>query len=333
MVVVHLLALADLARRGVRLNRDVIFLATPDEEGGGRRGAGFLVRRHPELLYGAQYLLTEGGGILVGYGTRANVWGVAITEKAPCWVRLTATGTSGHAATAGSNAAVPRLLDALQRVRSLPEKVRVVPEVERMFARLAPLAAEEDRAGFAQLSEALEGDPEFRERFLSDSARAALVQDTLAVTVLRGAPRTNVSPSVAYAELDARLLPGRTCGSLLDDLFNAVDDPAITLEPLLAFEPRRSPVNTPLFRAIEAVAAEVDPGAVVVPRMIAGFTDAHYFRELGIVAYGFVPRWLPPAETRGIHGSNERISLRNLERGVQTLVRLLEVFGGYGSAP
>jgi acetylornithine deacetylase/succinyl-diaminopimelate desuccinylase-like protein len=67
---------------------------------------------------------------------------------------------------------------------------------------------------------------------------------------------------------------------------------------------------------------------MVVPRVIAGFIDAHWFRELGIVAYGFVPRWLPPSETRGIHGPNERISIDNLERGVRTTERILEVLGG-----
>jgi acetylornithine deacetylase/succinyl-diaminopimelate desuccinylase-like protein len=64
-----------------------------------------------------------------------------------------------------------------------------------------------------------------------------------------------------------------------------------------------------------------------VPRVIAGFTDAHWFRELGIVAYGFVPRWLPASESRGIHGPNERISVDNLERGVEATVRILEVLG------
>jgi carboxypeptidase PM20D1 len=97
---------------------------------------------------------------------------------------------------------------------------------------------------------------------------------------------------------------------------------------MLAFDSRGSPADTELFRAIERVAAELDPGALVVPRVIAGFTDAHYFRGLGIVAYGFVPRWLPPSETRGIHGPNERISIENLERGVRTMVRILEVLGG-----
>jgi len=39
-----------LKRTGVPLDRDVIFLATPDEEAGGRAGAGWFVRNHPELI-------------------------------------------------------------------------------------------------------------------------------------------------------------------------------------------------------------------------------------------------------------------------------------------
>ena len=68
----------------------------------------------------------------------------------------------------------------------------------------------------------------------------------------------------------------------------------------------------------------VDPGALVVPRVVAGFTDAHYFRELGIIAYGFVPRWLSAAESGGVHGPDERVSIENLARGVETLIAILE---------
>jgi acetylornithine deacetylase/succinyl-diaminopimelate desuccinylase-like protein len=56
----------------------------------------------------------------------------------------------------------------------------------------------------------------------------------------------------------------------------------------------------------------------------AGFSDAHYFREIGLTAYGFVPRWLHPDEARGIHGPDERISVENLERGVETMIQILE---------
>ena len=71
------------------------------------------------------------------------------------------------------------------------------------------------------------------------------------------------------------------------------------------------------------MAARSGRPAVVVPRAIAGFSDAHYFRDQGAVAYGFVPRWLDTRDTRGIHGPNERLSLTNLTRGVAVLVGIL----------
>jgi acetylornithine deacetylase/succinyl-diaminopimelate desuccinylase-like protein len=324
IAVVHLLATLAIARRSEPLERDVIFLATPDEETGGRHGAGYLVRERRALLYDAEFLLTEGGGVQVGEGGSSPVWGVTVTEKAPCWINVVADGTPGHSSTAPPETAVTRLLDALERVREIELPVLVVPEVARMFAAVATLAPAEDRAGFADLARGLETDLAFRERFLADPARAALVRNTVAITVLEGSSQTNVIPGTARAELDVRLLPGEHCVDFVQEVEQAIADPSVRVEPFLAFTTSSSPVNSALYRAIQAVAGEVDPGARVVPRVIAGFTDAHYFRDLGIVAYGFVPRWLPPSETRGIHGPNERISIENLARGVTTLVRILE---------
>ncbi|NQZ98691.1 MAG: M20/M25/M40 family metallo-hydrolase [Myxococcales bacterium] len=58
--VVHVLTLMELARRGLPLDRDLILLATPDEEAGGIHGAGYVTRAHRDLLGNARYLLTEG---------------------------------------------------------------------------------------------------------------------------------------------------------------------------------------------------------------------------------------------------------------------------------
>ncbi len=324
VAVVHLMTLVELARRETPLDRDVIFLATPDEETGGRDGAGWLVAQRKDLLRDAQYLLTEGGGILAGNGGAVPVWGVSVAEKSPCWLRVTARGTPGHSSAPSADAAVPRLIAALERVRNMQTDVRVTPEVQRMFEELAPYAAEEDREGYAHLSLGLAVDPRFQSRFLSSRGRAALVRNTVTITVLEGAPRTNVAPAEAYAHLDARILPGQRCDVFANRIRAVISDPGVEIEPILAFPSRSSPADTPLFDAIRATAAELDPGAAVVPRVIAGFTDAHYFRDLGIVAYGFVPRWLPPSESRGVHGPNERIAIQNLDRGVKTLVRILE---------
>lgn len=324
VAVVQLLTLATLAQRPRPPARDLIFLATPDEESGGGAGAGYLVREHPELLGGAGYLLTEGGGVLLRSDDRRGLWGVAITEKSPCWLRLAARGSGGHSSVPPLDAAVPRLIAALERVRRIDMPLRVLPEVARMFAAMAPLAPPEMAAGFADLERTLDEDAGFRQRFLARREQAALVRDTLSITVLEGSARTNVLALEAAAHLDARLLPGGGCEAFADSIRRAVADPGVTLETLLAFPSRSSPPDTPLFEAIRRVAARVDPGAVVVPRVNAGFTDAHYFRDLGITAYGFVPRWLEAEEARRIHGVDERISVENLARGVETLVAILD---------
>jgi len=324
VAVVQLLAVTALARRAETLDRDVVFLAVPDEETGGELGAGYLVREHPELVEGAGYLLTEGGGVLVRDAGQPPVWGVAIAEKSPCWLRVMASGTPGHSSVPPRDAAVPRLIAALERVQRLETPVRVVPEVAAMFAAFAPLAAAEDREPFADLAASLSEDTAFRSRFLANLHYAALVRNTLTATVLEGSSRTNVVPAVAAAHLDARLLPGESCKAFAGQIRTTLADPGIAVEILLSFPSRTSSPDTPLFRAIERVAAASDSGASAVPRVIAGFTDAHYFRDLGITAYGFVPRWYRVDAERGVHGPDERISVANLERGVATLIALIE---------
>ncbi|MDX1650322.1 MAG: M20/M25/M40 family metallo-hydrolase [Myxococcota bacterium] len=323
VAVVHLLALAELARRDPPPRRDVIFLSVPDEETGGRDGAAWLTRERRDLLGDAAWLLGEGGGILAGVEGQPDVWGVTFTEKSPCWLELRARGPGGHGSTASPDAATHRLVEALARVREMDLPVRVVPEVARSFEALARLSPPEEAARLRDLRRSLAEVPAFRERFLADPGRAALVRDTVTITVLEAGGRTNVVPPVARAEIDARLLPGSRCDAFAERMRFTIGDPAVELHVMLAFPSRPSPVDTELFDAIARVAARRDPEAAVVPRVIPGFTDAHYFRELGLVAYGFVPRRLRPVETRSIHGPNERIDLDNLAFGVEVLVEIV----------
>lgn len=65
------------------------------------------------------------------------------------------------------------------------------------------------------------------------------------------------------------------------------------------------------------------PGAVVAPRILAGFTDNWVFRTLGLQAYGFSPFVLGDDELRRIRGNDERISLENLGAGARAYTELL----------
>ncbi|MCH2185428.1 M20/M25/M40 family metallo-hydrolase [Myxococcota bacterium] len=332
LTAVHVFTLLALSELETPLDRDVILIATPGEETGGVQGAGFIARQRPELLGEAEFLLTEGGGIRprrspASANPMPPMWGITVTEKSPCWLEIQTRGTPGHGSSPRPDAAVPRLIAALDRVRRVESPVRVLPEVQQMFLALATSAPPEDRAGFLSLRSALSTDSDFSRRFLSRPGYNALVRNTLSITVLEGSRSTNVVPGVARARLDARLLPGERCEDFVRGLEGVIADPSVSVETLLAFPSQSSPSSTELFQAIQRVAMAQDPDAIVVPRMIGGFTDAHWFREQGIVSYGFVPRWLDEGDARGVHGANERISIENLTRGVETSVAILKQLG------
>jgi acetylornithine deacetylase/succinyl-diaminopimelate desuccinylase-like protein len=329
LMAAHLMTLIELAESGEELDRDIIFLSTPDEETGGQFGAGWIAENHPELFEGAGYLLTEGGGIRESSGIedeRPALWGITLTEKAPCWLELRSHGRGGHSSTPRPDAAVPRLIAALDRIRRAESVVRVTDVVDQMFAALAPWSPEWNRAGFSNLSTALQNDDAFRRRFLDNPGQNALVRNTVSITVLEGAATTNIAPALARAQLDARLLPGESCEKFATAIETLIDEPSIEIEILLSFPSRASPADTPLYNAISQVASEQQPPGLVVPRMIGGFTDAHWFRELGIVSYGFVPRSVAREDARRVHGIDERVRVDTLVRSIELMLDIVRTF-------
>ena len=324
--VAHLMTLIELADSEERLERDVIFLATPDEETGGQLGAGWIAKNRPELLEGAGFLLTEGGGIRPASGPDQGMpalWGISLTEKAPCWLELRSHGRAGHSSTPTPDASVPRLIAALDRIRRAEAPVRVTDEVAQLFAAMSPFAPEWDRAGFADLANTLDHDGAFRRRFLDNPAQNALVRNTVSITVLEGAPKINIAPGLARAQLDARLLPGESCEAFAASIADLIDESAVEIEIILSFPARASSIDSALYRAIAQVAANQPEPALVVPRMIGGFTDAHWFRELGIVSYGFVPRSVAPENARRVHGIDERVRVETLVESIELNVEII----------
>jgi acetylornithine deacetylase/succinyl-diaminopimelate desuccinylase-like protein len=83
----------------------------------------------------------------------------------------------------------------------------------------------------------------------------------------------------------------------------------------MAFTPAVSATDTDAFRALEQVTRRHYPDASVLPSVMTGFTDSHFFRDLGIPSYGYGPFLVPAADQGGVHGNDERISVENVRRG------------------
>lgn len=309
-----------LKRHGVRLGRDVIFLGTADEETGGQLGAGWFVATHASALRDAEFVLNEGAHIALR-PNGGRVYEVAVSEKTPCWLRLTAKGPAGHASAPPAQTAVTRLLRALSRVGSYAAPLDVDPAVQAYYAAIAPYA-DPPRAPLYRDVRAALADPQQRDAFLADPYDAALVRNTITPTVLAGSTKTNVIPQTASADLDCRLLPSQDPQKFVATLTEVVADPEIAIDVLLNFPPSSSPPAGALYDAI-AVLAE-DNRAPIAPRVLRGFTDSHYFRAQGIASYGFMPFELSRDDEQRMHGVDERLSVANLRQGIRRLLAVLQ---------
>jgi acetylornithine deacetylase/succinyl-diaminopimelate desuccinylase-like protein len=318
---IEAMAMLVLKRSGTILKRDVVLLATADEEVGGQRGAGWTVREKWDELGDPEYVLNEGGSIHErDDGKRA--YDVGVVEKTPLWLRLTARGEPGHGSTPRGESAVARLVRALDRVRKYEPRLQVTPEVDRYFQALSELYDDgKVRRRFSHLRSTI-ADAEQRRELMRDPGDAALVRNTISMTVLQGSNKTNVLPATASAELDCRLLPGEDPDAFVERLRSIVADDGLEFTVLMRFPPSSSPTDTDLYRAIEKVAAA--DGLHVLPNVLRGFTDSHYFRERGVASYGFIPIETDEEDERTVHGIDERISLDNLRDGTRRLIEILK---------
>jgi acetylornithine deacetylase/succinyl-diaminopimelate desuccinylase-like protein len=322
--IAQLMAMVALKRADVPLARDIVYVATCDEEIGGGVGARWIAEEHPELVRGAEFLINEGGTMRADDQGRVTYVGVGVTEKSPFWLAVTARGTAGHGSQPTPDNAVERLVRALARLDAWETPFVVTPTVERFFRDLSRAESDPARRGWlADVRTAL-GDPAARRWFRSDIVYNALLRNTVTVTVLAGSGKTNVIPPVARAELDVRLLPGQDPQRFLAQLREVVADTMVRIEPLgVSWPATESGADTDLFRAVAEVAERTYPGALVTSSMLTGFTDSHYFRRLGIASYGVAPFPLRDLEGRGVHGNDERVRLDAMERGSRFLYDVL----------
>ena len=128
-----------------------------------------------------------------------------------------------------------------------------------------------------------------------------------------------------WAEIDCRLLPDQDPQLWLREVQDAVG-PEVEIEVLMGFTPAVSTTDTQLYEMIRDVTLEELPGASFVPQVQGGFTDSHFFRDLGIVSYGYSATATPSEDAGGVHGNNERIGIATFNRGVEIMVETVRTF-------
>jgi acetylornithine deacetylase/succinyl-diaminopimelate desuccinylase-like protein len=313
-----------LKRAGRSLNRDVIFVATADEEAGGNFGAGYLVKEHAEIFEGVGYLLNEGGG--GGFANNSPIFTVGVTEKIPFWLKLTATGNPGHGSAPQVETSVSKLLRALSRLENAYFKPRVIPVMKSYLQSVANLQTAYFKQKFTNIESAIQERNFLLRLQIENPGLAARLRNSCSITRLGASNKINVVPPVAWAEIDCRLLPDQDKEEFIEVLKAVVNEPDIEIATILAFSPAVSPITTPLYTIVSQVIDRHHPGALVVPSMSAGFTDSHWFREMGITSYGFAPILVPVEDYGGVHGNNEKMDIEAFKQGTVLLLEMVQQF-------
>ncbi|GCE21724.1 M20/M25/M40 family metallo-hydrolase [Dictyobacter kobayashii] len=323
-----LLHMARQVREGGPLpGRDIILLAVADEERSGTWGMRWVVENMPELV-DAEYALNEGGGFAFELGGQ-RLYVCETAQKGCAHITLRASGTPGHGSVPHNDNAIARLARAIRRLHTTPLPMHVTPTT-RTF--LQALAATQTRARGLLLQQVL--NPALSEMILKGlepgiaNPLRAMLHNTASPTILQAgtAGAINVIPSEATVQLDGRNIPGQTPEAFEREIRNRIADPKIAITLEQEKPGHELPSATPLFTALNAAIAAADPGASVVPYLLPAVSDSSYLAARGVICYGFIPtRPEPglPSPHELAHGHDERVSVANIQFGMQVLTRTL----------
>ncbi len=328
-VAAELVAFIETHRRGTPLDRDLILMATSDEEvGTGSCGIEWLAENCFDRI-DADFAINEGGGSQFELLGQRFIT-CAVGEKGGARLRLTLRGAPGHASVPLPVTAMSRLGEALTRLASRRGPIVVNDTVRTMLDTMASVVpashADTFRAFLANptwtTADALPVDGDLRLEL------QAIITNTAVPTIVHGGHQINVIPSEIVLDVDGRIVPGQDPEAFRAEIQQLVGDD-IEVEYLSGYPGLEATAASPLFDAIQGIAAEMLPDTNLIPIMMTGATDAGLIPA--VHAYGFFP--LRTFDRQAlynslVHGHDERIGVDDLVFGTEFYVRLIERFCG-----
>ena len=326
MLAANLAVFIELKRSMARLNRDVIFLATADEETSGDASIRMLIAKHWEKL-AAGFAINEGGNVFLKNG-KVEYIGVQADEKVAYNIAVVARGTSGHASQPTKDNPVIHLAAAVAKIGNYSAPVHFTSIVRRYFEGLAPLEDDEIGKWIRSMDTADRG--EHAQRVISDASPLwnAMLRNTIAPTVVTAGVANNVIPAEARANLNVRLLPGDPIAAVMNDLNKLVNDPQVKLElqPSAGLAAPSSSLESEFYKLIAKIVSQEFGGAPALPFQSTWLTDSAQLRLHQVQALGLVPFPLTQDDLKRMHGDDERIPLAAFDKGVDVLAKIVTEF-------
>ena len=285
---------------------DLLLVVSVDEETGADHGAQWLCSEQADKVR-CDYVVNEGAGLALEFGGR-RFYTLAVGEKGVFRFLLRTRGVAGHASLPGvGDNALLKMGPLLERLRSQPPR-ESTPDTDLFLERL--LGRRPDDVDSA-LEEIRAADP-----LLGNLLAEPMLGTTLTPTQASASDKANVVPSKAEVLVDCRVPPGLGEEGARERIAAVLGEGEHEIEFLEHVIGNRSDYGGPLADAIESWVAETEPGAEVLPMVMPGFSDSHWFRKaFGATVFGFCPQTtMSVAEaTPLVHGADERVAVADVE--------------------
>ena len=292
-------------------------------------GADWLAKNKPDLVSAAFALNEGGGGRTDGHG-KLVVESIQVGEKAAQNYRVETVNAGGHSSVPIRDNAIYELADALIKVREFEFPVKFTDTTRVFFAKAG--ASRHDELGDAMVAISKNPDDHAAEAIVSkDRSYHSMLRTTCVATLLEGGHANNALPQRAVANINCRIFPGETVEGTQAALETAIGDLKVKITPVQPIRPIAvpPPLDPKIIGPAEKLVAKYYPGVPLVPTMSTGATDGIFLEAIGIPVYGVPGGWGDP-DGNGVHGLNERRSVRSVFVGRDFLTDLIKA---YADAP
>ncbi|NDW47137.1 M20 family peptidase [Ruegeria sp. PrR005] len=323
-LIAALTAAEKLINDGFTPERTIYFSFGGDEETG---GLGAIAVADHLRGQGVQlaWVLDEGSFVLdkIIPGLDVPVASINLAEKGYLTIQLVAHAEGGHSSMPPRQTAVGQLARAVARLQEAPMPGGLSGVSAEFFDALGRHFTLDKRAIFANrwlFGPVLEG-------ILSGSPSTdAMLRTTTAPTMLEGSPKENVLPTRAVATINFRLHPRDSIDDVLAHVKAAIDDEGIEIVADRDLASPASPVSDsqgPGFKDVEASIREVFGPIASVPGLTIAATDARHYAKAADAAYRINPFQIEGDDLARFHGIDERLSIANIERGINFYAALI----------
>ena len=321
-----------MKREGYVPDRDIILALTAAEEGGAPNGVDWLLRNRRPLVEAAFAINPDAGGLVLEAGKPESLT-VEATEKLYADYRVSVTNPGGHSSLPRPDNAIYALANALVRLEHSPFPVELNEVTRAYFRKMAAIAHGPEAADMRAVAGATP-DAAAAARLAKNPERNAVLRTTCVATMLSAGHAPNALPGRAEANVNCRILPGHSQEEVRQELIRIFADSSVKVQYVddaggvhETGSSKKSmtppPLNPEVLRPLETVTAAMWPALPIVPVMEAGASDSIYTMAAGIPSYGFSGMGIDQDDVRA-HGRDERIRVRDFDRGVEFEYRYLK---------